>query len=80
MAGALNIQLEKQGCYMLGDDHGISPEHIDRALTGDGGDGCPIWGSGGFAHYGTKNLLSRTFISHSVKLFLEALFSVFFVY
>ena len=32
MAGALNIQLEKQGYYVLGDDHGISPEHINRAL------------------------------------------------
>ena len=32
MAGALDTQLEKQGCYALGDDHGISPEHINRAL------------------------------------------------
>ena len=32
MAGALNTQLEKQGHYTLGDDHGITPEHIDRAL------------------------------------------------
>jgi adenosylcobinamide-phosphate synthase len=32
MAGALNIQLEKQGCYTLGDDHGISHEHIPKAL------------------------------------------------
>ena len=32
MAGALNIQLEKQGYYTLGDDHGISPEHITKAL------------------------------------------------
>jgi len=32
MAGALNIQLEKQGYYVLGDDHGISPEHITKAL------------------------------------------------
>ena len=32
MAGALNIQLEKQGHYTLGDDHGISPEHIMKAL------------------------------------------------
>ena len=32
MAGALNTQLEKQGAYILGDDHGISPEHIPRAL------------------------------------------------
>ena len=32
MAGALDTQLEKQGHYVLGDDHGISPEHIPRAL------------------------------------------------
>ncbi len=32
MAGALDTQLEKQGCYILGDDHGISPEHINRSL------------------------------------------------
>ena len=32
MAGALNIQLEKQGYYTLGDDHGFSAEHISRAL------------------------------------------------
>jgi len=33
MAGALNIQLEKQGYYTLGDDHGsISPEDIGKAL------------------------------------------------
>jgi adenosylcobinamide-phosphate synthase len=32
MAGALNIQLEKQGCYILGDDHGIAAEHIPKAL------------------------------------------------
>jgi len=32
MAGALNIQLEKQGCYTLGDDHGIAAEHIPKAL------------------------------------------------
>ena len=32
MAGSLNTQLEKQGHYTLGDDHGISPEHISRAL------------------------------------------------
>jgi adenosylcobinamide-phosphate synthase len=33
MAGALNIQLEKQGHYTLGDDHGsISPEDIPKAL------------------------------------------------
>ena len=33
MAGALDTQLEKQGCYVLGDDNGITPEHINRALT-----------------------------------------------
>jgi adenosylcobinamide-phosphate synthase len=32
LAGALNIQLEKQGYYTLGDDHGIAPDHISRAL------------------------------------------------
>jgi adenosylcobinamide-phosphate synthase len=32
MAGALNIQLEKKGYYILGDDHGISAEHIPKAL------------------------------------------------
>jgi len=32
MAGALNTQLEKQGYYTIGDDHGITPEHINRAL------------------------------------------------
>ena len=32
MAGSLNTQLEKQGSYILGDDHGISPQHISRAL------------------------------------------------
>ncbi len=32
MAGALNIQLEKQGYYTLGDDHGISHEDIPKAL------------------------------------------------
>jgi len=33
MAGALNIQLEKQGCYTLGDDYGsISHEDIGKAL------------------------------------------------
>ncbi len=32
MAGALNIQLEKQGYYKLGDEHGISAEHIGKAL------------------------------------------------
>jgi adenosylcobinamide-phosphate synthase len=32
MSGALDTQLEKQGCYVLGDDHGITPDHINRAL------------------------------------------------
>jgi adenosylcobinamide-phosphate synthase len=32
MAGALNIQLEKQGHYRLGDDHGIDADHILKAL------------------------------------------------
>jgi adenosylcobinamide-phosphate synthase len=32
MAGALDVQLEKQGCYSLGDDHGISAENIFEAL------------------------------------------------
>jgi adenosylcobinamide-phosphate synthase len=32
VAGALNIQLEKQDCYTLGDDHGIAAEHIPKAL------------------------------------------------
>jgi len=32
MAGALDTQLEKQDHYTLGDDHGITPEHIPRAL------------------------------------------------
>jgi adenosylcobinamide-phosphate synthase len=32
MAGALDTQLEKQGYYTLGDDHGITPQHIDRSL------------------------------------------------
>jgi adenosylcobinamide-phosphate synthase len=32
MAGALHTQLEKVGFYSLGDDHGITPEHINRAL------------------------------------------------
>jgi adenosylcobinamide-phosphate synthase len=32
MAGALNTQLEKPGCYILGDNNGISPEHINRSL------------------------------------------------
>lgn len=31
MAGALNTQLEKQGCYALGDGEDISPEDIGRA-------------------------------------------------
>ncbi len=32
MAGSLDTQLEKQGHYTLGDDHGFTPEHINRAL------------------------------------------------
>ena len=32
MAGALNAQLEKPGFYKLGDDGGVSPAHIKRAL------------------------------------------------
>ena len=32
MAGALNTQPEKPGHYALGDDHGITPQHIDSAL------------------------------------------------
>jgi adenosylcobinamide-phosphate synthase len=32
MAGALNIQLEKQGHYILGDDHGISARDVFKAL------------------------------------------------
>ncbi len=32
MAGALNTQLEKQGCYTLGDDHGMLHQHIPKAL------------------------------------------------
>ncbi len=32
MAGALDTQLEKQNCYILGDDNGITPDHINRAL------------------------------------------------
>jgi adenosylcobinamide-phosphate synthase len=32
MAGVLDTQLEKQGCYILGDNHGITPDHINRAL------------------------------------------------
>ena len=32
MAGALNTRLEKQGYYALGDDHGISHQHIPKAL------------------------------------------------
>ena len=34
MAGALNIQLEKQGYYTLGDDHGISAMSTFRRLCG----------------------------------------------
>jgi adenosylcobinamide-phosphate synthase len=32
MAGVLDTQLEKQGYYILGDDNGITPDHINRAL------------------------------------------------
>ncbi len=32
MAGALNTQLEKQGCYILGDDHGIHARPHQPAL------------------------------------------------
>jgi adenosylcobinamide-phosphate synthase len=32
MAGALDTKLEKEGFYSLGDDHGISPDHIRRGL------------------------------------------------
>lgn len=32
MAGALDVKLEKQGCYALGDDYGISPDNIFEAL------------------------------------------------
>lgn len=32
MAGALNVQLEKQGHYTLGDDHGISAKDVSKAL------------------------------------------------
>jgi len=32
MAGALDTQLEKPGHYTLGDDHGITPRHITKAL------------------------------------------------
>ena len=32
MAGALDTKLEKEGFYSLGDDHGISPDHISRGL------------------------------------------------
>jgi adenosylcobinamide-phosphate synthase len=32
MAGALDTQLEKPGHYKLGDDHGTTPDHINRAL------------------------------------------------
>ena len=45
MAGALNIQLEKQGHYTLGDDYGISHEHIPKALTNDDSYSCTclVW-------------------------------------
>ncbi len=32
MAGALGTQLEKPNYYALGDDHGLNPDHIRRAL------------------------------------------------
>ncbi len=32
MAGALNIQLEKPGCYKIGDDKELFPAHITKAL------------------------------------------------
>ncbi|MEJ5327633.1 MAG: cobalamin biosynthesis protein [Candidatus Bathyarchaeia archaeon] len=32
MAGALGVQLEKPGCYKLGDGDGLAPAHIIRAL------------------------------------------------
>jgi adenosylcobinamide-phosphate synthase len=32
MAGALNIQLEKPGCYKIGDNNVLSPAHIKKAL------------------------------------------------
>lgn len=32
MAGALNVQLEKPGCYKLGNGNGLAPRHIIRAL------------------------------------------------
>jgi cobalamin biosynthesis protein CobD/CbiB len=32
MAGALNIQLEKEGYYALGDGEAIAPEDIHKAL------------------------------------------------
>jgi adenosylcobinamide-phosphate synthase len=32
MAGALNIQLEKPGCYKIGDNNFLSPAHIKKAL------------------------------------------------
>ena len=32
MAGALNIQLEKPGCYTIGDNNDLSPPHIPKAL------------------------------------------------
>ena len=60
MAGALDTQLEKQGCYTLGDDHGISPEHIDRALRVMTVDCYVVWFSCCFASFGFKNLCCRT--------------------
>jgi cobalamin biosynthesis protein CobD/CbiB len=32
MAGALNVQLEKQGHYIIGDRNSLSPIHIKKAL------------------------------------------------
>ena len=32
MAGALNIQLEKLGCYTIGDNNRLTPKHITKAL------------------------------------------------
>jgi adenosylcobinamide-phosphate synthase len=32
MAGALNVQLEKQGSYTIGDNNNLSPLHITKAL------------------------------------------------
>ena len=32
MAGALNVQLEKQGSYTIGDNNSLSPLHITKAL------------------------------------------------